>query len=453
MWKAEFTPSKGWLMARNAGQMPRRPSWSDSEAFVLAAVPPLGEGSVFGTAGEGRDARAIAYSGLAALFALPVLLLASVLLGVPLAAPAAIALGYLASSYALASDRPRSAAAINGVVLVGLVVWAAGMLVTGDGISRIAVATALVSPLFAAAPALARLLLAPRTDRATSVAQRDTACLDRLAPKEAVLVVQRDGALLAATRAARATLGLPAEARGADVSRFIALMDRPKLTDAIARCRPGAEPAEIIVRGESGGRRGQATCFTAQVTADDENVVSIRLTVGDAVRRAKVVTLSRPRTRKRGSGLAAGPVCEVREAVDFALRHAAPIAEARGVLLFANVEAGVTARCERQIGRRILCLMVECALNGSSGGDVFHLTGRAMKSVTLLRLAGGRIRDGEQQRGNTGAQEACAALRRLVDEAGGTLVVDESAGEMRVSVRLEPAVAQAQELRDLREVG
>lgn len=430
-------------MARTAGQMPRRLPRFKSGAFALAAVPPLGARSAFGRAGESLGTRAIACSGLAALAVLPMLLIASMLSGVPLAVPAAIALGYLASSYALAGDHPRAAAAINGAVFAGLLAWAVSMSVAGEGVSRVAVAAALLAPFFAAAPAFARLVLAPRTDTAARAAERDAACLDRLAPNESVLVVRRDGTLLAATRAARAAFQF-AEGQGGDVNRLFDLADRPKIMEAVARSEPGAAPLEVTMRhNKDGGRGCAATSYAATVASDGNGLVSIRLSAVKA-RGGTVVKLVRPGKRVRPAQSDASLASDLSEAVAFAMKRAGAIAEARGVLVTADVEEGIAAKCERQLGRRVAFLMMEAALTQSQPGDALHLTARALKGVALLRLVGGSSPTPDIQ-----ACEIYAVLRRLVDEAGGTLVVDEVGGEVRVSIRLGLAREPAQLMKGM----
>jgi hypothetical protein len=450
MCEAEFTPSKGWPMARTAGQMPRGLSWFDSVADAHAAVSPLRAGGTLAmdmAEGENLTARAVAYSGLAALFGLPVLMLASMLLGAPLVAPAAIALGHLATSYALASEHRRSAAAINAIVLIGLVAWATGVLVAGGGTSRTGLAAVLLAPFFAAAPALARLAITPRMDRASSLALWNISCLDRLAPKEAVLVVRPDGALLAATRAAQVVLRLPAEATGRDVSRRFGLVDRPKLTDAIARCRPGTDPIEVTIDGEWDGRRGGEPSYTAEVSAAEAGAVSIRLAAAPAGRSASIGKLVCGREPAKKSGGDGRSICEVGDAVAFALRHAEPAAAGRRVRLTSEVEDDIAARCERQICRRLLFLMIEEGLMRSNPGDALHLIARAFKSVVLLRLVRLSGSEGEEQAEEAENDENIAVLRRLAEEVGGTVVADRRAGEMRLSVRLDLAVSSNTEMK------
>lgn len=426
-------------MARTAGQMPRGLASFEIGALVRRAIAPLCADRLLGVGpsqGDALTAQAVACSGLAALFGLPILLLASVVLGAPLAAPAAIALGYLAMSYALVSDRPRSAAVINTVVLVGLVAWSLGLLLAGEELSRAALAAALLAPGFAAAPALARIAIAPRPDRAANIARRNTACLDQMAPGQAVLVVRRNGALLAATQAARVELSIAAEPSG-DVGRYVSLVDRPKLSDAIATCRPGAPAVEVVLQG--GSAAGQVgACFAAEVSAGEGETVSIRLRTVEPRSSAVAAPVESPSEAAPPTVERSGAACDVGEAARFAMRHVEPSTRSKAVAFTSAVEEGISAACERQICRRILVLMIEGALTRSDPGDALQLTGRAMRGVALLRVA--------RMPGASGGQDFDVnqlddfrALRELVEQAGGTLVIGGPAHEMHISVRLDLA--------------
>lgn len=428
-------------MASAAGQMPRRLSLIDFGAFVHSAVRALsGVGSLGDLVHCGDDvaARSVALTGLAALFGLPTLMLASIAFGAPLAAPAAIALGYLAMSYALSSRLPRSASAINALVLLGLVACSLSFLQRGEGPARAALAAALLAPFFAAAPAVARIAVAPRSDAASSAALRSAACLDRLAPSEAVLIVRRDGTLLAATRAAEECLRLPAAATGRDVSRCFGIVDRPKLSHAIVRCRP-SEKVELTLHGENGGG---STGRTAEVSAIEGGAISIRLRAVAADVTSHTVTepvllndlVSQPEIETHA-------ICDVGEAITFASRHGEANALAKRALVTSEIEDGIWARCERQVCRRIVLLMIDAGLTRSGTGDRLHLTGRTLKSVVLLRLVVSPQPGNEHLTTDAEARGNLAALRKAVEEAGGTLFVDGAAAEPRLSVRLNSAAA------------
>ncbi|MGH6925504.1 MAG: hypothetical protein ACRED5_17390 [Propylenella sp.] len=424
-------------MARTAVQMPHRLPVLEFGALLHAAFPSLRaavslEDGAFQS--ERVTARALACSGLVALLGLPLLMLASVALGAPLAPPAAIALGYLAIAYALSSRRPRSAAALNALVLAGLVAWPLSLVLSGEEISRAGLAAALLAPFFAAAPAVAHLAIAPRGDPRASAALRNAACLDRLAPAEAVLLVRPDGALLAATRAARARLRLPAGAADSDVGRCFALVDRPKLADAIARC--GASPIELALQPMPGRDSDQPGC-TAEISDTGDGAVSVRLR---SVAIEAPVLFAGAAVQCASAPSGGGAVSDVGQVVAFGVRHVESKLSAKQVLLASAVEEDVFLRCEERLGRRIVVLMIESAIKLSGTGDVLHLTARALKSVVLLRIANTR---GNAQAGCEPSAEtraALAALRQAVEDASGTLLAEDTPAEMRLSIRLDRAV-------------
>ncbi len=424
-------------MARTAGQMPQRlPMFEIGAPFRAAgslwpARVPVGANS-----GEDGDLTvlAVAYAGLAALLALPILLIGSMAVGVAMAPPAAIALGYLAASYALASNDERSAASISAIVLGGLVLWSVSPLLLDGEPSRMGLTAALLAPAFAAAPALARFILTRRADPAIRTALRNAGCLDHLAPDEAVLVVRRSGALLAATRAAREKLRLSDDEIGSDAGRFFRVVDRPKLLDAIVRCMPGHGPVELTLHDESGSKGSSACAYAARVTADAGGAVCIRLAalpIGDGEPAASPVGTSTPRQ--------ADPDCDVGEAVAFAARRSEQQVRATGAILISSVEPGTAAKCERQTCRRILLLMIESVLARCDAGDALHLTARTVRGVVLLRITGRPRSDLSSNAAGTEGEGGLIALRELTEHTGGTAVMELTAAEMRLSVRLDMA--------------
>jgi hypothetical protein len=380
---------------------------------------------------------AVAYAGLAAILALPVLLIGSMVLGVAMAPPAAIALGYLAASYALASNDQRSAASIIAVVLAGLVLWSLSLFLFGGAPSHVGLAAALLAPAFAAAPALARFALARRADPATRIALRNADCLDQHARDEAVLVVRRNGALLAVTRAARQRLRLSDAAIGSDVGHLFRVFDRPKLLDAIGKCMPEKGPLELTLQDEQPA--GGATTYAARVTADAGGAVCIRLAVlptgGEEAAASSVAEMPVPRE--------AAADCDVGAAVEFAVRHCEPHARSAGVILTSSVERGTAARCDRRICRRVLVLMIESALIRCDSGEALHLTGRTVKGVVLLRITGRPRGDCTPSAAAMEGEGDLIVLRELTEQAGGTAVMECTAAEMQLSVRLEMARAAA----------
>ncbi len=157
----------GTIAAHRMGERSRR----DFDALVDAAVLAF-DARFFAAGGASANdvltARAVASVGIVALVGLPFLMLSSMLLDAPLAVPAAIASGYLLLSQALLSRHRRRAALIDAALLCGLVGWLIAFLVgRGGELSQAALTAALLAPVFAAAPAFARSIIAQRrTDSA-----------------------------------------------------------------------------------------------------------------------------------------------------------------------------------------------------------------------------------------------------------------------------------------------
>ncbi len=451
MCEPGFTPSKGWLMARTAEQMPTRSAPFDLGGVLRETLVPW-RGS---NALEGDDgaARAIACAGAVALVALPFLLLASVVLAAPFAAPAAIAAGYLLIPRAAGLGASRGVTVASVVVPLALVMWSLGYLLLLSNPSQVELAAALLAPFFAAAPAVARQVVTTRDESAVVTAQRNAACLDRLARAEAVLVVRGDGTLLAATQAARATLGLSQETSGGDVGRCFGLLDRPKLAEAIGHCLRGEGRSEVTL-SSADDRSGRAG-YTADVSDAGGGAVSIRL------REVQAEVPVQPEDSSPMLGVVESEApsrndseaCDVTEAVAFATRCAETMAETRGVTLSAAVEGDLWARCDRQVCRRILHLMIDGALAESRPDGAIALSGRGLRGVVLLRLA---LRFASDDADAPGRAATWSGLRGAVEEVGGTLVVEETPAETRLSVRLErteppPAIAGSERNEDLRD--
>ncbi len=425
-----------------AGQSPWDALRFNLRTLVLAAVPPLGAPASVGGAEATRDAlaaRAIAAAGLAALVGLPFLMLSSLVLGAPLAVPAAIASGYLAISHALASSQPQRAALISGIVLAALVGWLVLYLFSGAApLSRSGLAAALMTPLFAAAPALARSFLAPRgiaaagtAPRSRAAARERVACLDELAPSEAVLIADDEGIVLAATRAARERLRLLPDAFEHPLASLFDPSAMPEVVDAVRRCKAHGAPAELMLEGD-------AAAWT--VAPCDGGMVSLRLASATPAEPHVAPPLPALEAKRllaasADATAATGGVCDIGEAVVFGLKRMRPQAEANGIALTSEIAPCLRAACHRQIGRRIAHLLIEHAEGAAAGGGAIRVDARRLKGIVLLRIAF----DSEKEEAAPGDPPKLAALRALVEEAGGTLVVDRNSGRQVLSVRLDLA--------------
>jgi hypothetical protein len=382
-------------------------------------------------------AGAFAGVGLGGLFGMPVLLIVSVLLDAPLAAPAAIALGFLATAHALAFGRQRRAAAWSFAVLAGLIVWTLLFLVRdAGGSSWAAFAAALAAPIFAGAPVLARHLAAGRENPRDDASRRDVASLDELAPSEAVLFVDRDGRLLAGTRAGRAALALPADAGAEDIGHAFLLEDRPALIDAIARCRDGAAAIELILRraGENEGDRSIAVT----VAARGPRRLMLRLRPSAEPAPLGPPTVPESPTQPAATApphLTEAPLAsDIAEAAAFAWRRIKPNSAARAVAVAFEIDPDLSAACDRRDLRRVLCLLLDCVLRSAAPRTRIVVSARRSRGAVLLRA---RSAGGDPQAAAPPDENVCrASLEEAVDQAGGTIVVEECETGAIVSVRL-----------------
>lgn len=398
--------------------------------------------------GDDLTRRSLASVGAAGLVALPMLLTASSLMNAPVAAPAAIALGYLAAAHSLALDERRRAAAWSLAVHCGLVLWTALYVLAATGpLSWGALAALVLAPAFAAAPALARRLLTPAPNRRTAAAFQDAACLDRHAPDEAVLFVDRRGNVLAATQAGARFLGLHSgheELAGrVGVSRFFSLADRPLLLDAIARRQAGEPPAELklFADAQRGGSRHVAALLgdgrNASITISLRSIEAVEPSPAPPAQRADVATIASAQatTREQPKTLA----CDPREAITFAIARAGKRTQAKRIRLVRDSGTEVMAGCERQLCRRIVALLLDSAVDASPPEAEIQVEARGLRGAVLLRVTfadeGGwpaaveRLRDAL----------AVTGVAELVDQAGGTILVAGAGRGAGVSVRLASA--------------
>src|SRR3712207_3417117 len=148
-------------MASIAGQSARGLFALEVRLVARAALDRFAGGRASGTYGsdDSLTVRALAGAGLAAMAGLPLLMLASLGLGAPLAAPAGFALGYLAIAHAVSSRQPRRAAVLSVAVFSAFAGWTLLFGLTGQLHSWPGFVSALMAPAFAGAPALGRLLL------------------------------------------------------------------------------------------------------------------------------------------------------------------------------------------------------------------------------------------------------------------------------------------------------
>jgi hypothetical protein len=124
--------------------------------------------------------------------------------------------------------------------------------------------------------------------------------------------------------------------------------------------------------------------------------------------------------------------CDLGEAVAFALRRARPRAAQMGIGIAVACDDALLAACDRQVGRRVAHLAIESALAASGAGGAIRVDARRLKGIVLLRVMSERADDAVD---DDDASEL-ATLRAVVDDAGGTLIVERNAGRATLSVRL-----------------
>ena len=443
-------------MASTARRPAREILPSEAWRLVGTIVPEWRSGVISGAVADSDmlNARALASVGATALIGLPLLMLASLILHAPLAGPAAIALGYLATARALTLRDPQSASVWSFAVLAGLIGWTLLYSIAGDEpFSGAGLVAVLLAPVFAAAPALARRLGRPRADASRAAALTDVACLDQLAPSESVLVLDGSGRLLAATRSGQKDLRLSAGAAGTDITRLFHLLDRPVLLDALRSCAGETAQVDAVLRLEAQGD-GPERCIAATFRGGRDGAVTMRI---HSIAAGAPLPIAKGDETPRGTASAeartggvTAPACDVADALEFALQRAAAIAAARGVALVCDAEPRLAAICERRVCRQILCRLIECAVGSAAGGSV-AISARRLKGVVLVRLS---LSTGEPG-GAMRLQQALdsSALRELIDQAGGTMLVEDSSEGANVTVRLASGAGKLADRSEADELG
>jgi hypothetical protein len=106
-----------------------------------------------------RSVASLASVGVMGLASLPVLMLASMAAHAPLAGPAVISLGYIGAAHALVRGQDRRAAWWILAVFAALIAWSALLPLWGTSPNSEGFVAALLAPILAAAPAVARRLI------------------------------------------------------------------------------------------------------------------------------------------------------------------------------------------------------------------------------------------------------------------------------------------------------
>ena len=192
------------------------------------------------------------FAGLVALALLPLALAASMAVDAAFAAPAVLGLLAWPAGWAARTGRDRLyrvwAVMAAGMQLVH--VLAAPVLYDGTAVAAVngvaGAALAVLPHAFAWAPDL----FGPGTSgwRARPDPGQDWACLEKLTPDRAVIILDRDLKCLLFNIAAGSRLDLAPRHRGCDVVARFALFDRPVLLNALMAAARGLGPVQLDIR-------------------------------------------------------------------------------------------------------------------------------------------------------------------------------------------------------------
>ena len=349
---------------------------------LLSSLVRAGGRNPAGASADLQTAQSLARVGLLGLASLPVLMLASIAVHAPIAGPAVIALGYLGAAQALAAGQPRRAAGWTCAVLGGLVAWAGlSMLLRYDMPSWPDLAAALLAPILAAAPALSRHFAAGGRGKAHGALPRNDEFPDP------AIATDRDR--------------LPASDPNA--------MD-PATAD------PHARVSNLDLVGlHSGASRSEHTALL------EPGITELQV--------APPIAPTEP---------APGPAADLLEAIGFALRHVGPRARAQGMRLTCSAASGIPVAADRQICRRILCVLLGEAVRASAPGDSLHIEARPVRGAVLLRLCSHAAAEADRQAAQLAGFDV-TGLRDMVEAIGGTVLITDSADGRCVSLRLARA--------------
>jgi signal transduction histidine kinase len=345
-------------------------SWSDltpvlaqeSIARRLARWSRLAGG--YGVGGENG------LTGLIALVVLPAAFAASLASSLPLAIPAALATINLSMAGGRAGAPGRAALArLSLAIALALVaVYFAALALNGAAMIA-ALAGVVLSLAFAALPfALGNLMAGNRDDGAAL--SRDVAGLDRLAPDERLVVVERGGRVAALSRAAMRQFAASGLKPGADILHLFELPDRPMLLDALDRAGPREQDIVLRLNGDRCPGEPAATPMNLSLVAIDAQNIIVRLRdLPPALPDAEQPCQAMPADARSSDSVAGEGACDLEDAVGFAIRLLAHDADRHGVRL---------TRKERPCSQTTPALPVDCSAR-SVRQIALNLIGNAIK--------------------------------------------------------------------------
>jgi hypothetical protein len=394
-------------------------------------------------AGDDLTSRAIAAAGLASLAALPVLLLSSVLFDAPLAVPAAIGVCYLAVSRALSGQRLWHANFTSAGILFALLAWPVSLL-TGNGwVSLEGAMVALIAPVFAAAPAIARFVIAQRA-RSKSAVEADlrqaalmrVADREKLAPTEQLLVLDRNATVLGASASARSALGLLPDAFEHALHGMLTAEGLRRVFCSIGG--RGTDPIRLDLTFETIDADKH---FTATLSSCGDGCVAMRLQEREGAHSCAVATDEVRASEIASNEEVQGPIADIGEASGFALKHASHKSKTKELRVTSDLNRADALGCDRQVARRIASLVIGAAFDTCEIGATIHIETRALRGVVLLRTTTSPRKPVMETASKADNRFDMTALQTLIDSIGGTLVLEQRHDESVASVRLPLAPA------------
>lgn len=404
-------------------------------------------------------------AGLIALVALPAAFVASLASSLPLAMPVALA----TINLSIAGER-RSATKRPGVAelflasLLLLVAVFFGVLAVNGTAGAAALAGVALSVTFAALPSILRFLMTKSLDHRAALS-RDVEGLDRLAPDERLVVVERGGRVAAVSRAAKRQFAESGLKPGADLLHLIDSLDRPILLDGLDKAGHHEQVISLRLNAEQCPREKGASRIDLSLTAIDSRTVIVRLQElsSDLPKKQRPDRKNRSAPRQIES-MAGEGACDLEDAVRFAIRLLAGDADKQGVRVIlkerpdCDAETALLVKCPARVARQIALNLIGNAIKFShTGGLVTIETGVDEESGLLcVRDEGVGIAERDRDalfcpdkrgggRGRSGCGLGLAIVGDLVAGCDGRIAVKSAPGKgTAVTVRLPSAGADRQ---------
>ena len=318
------------------------------------------------------------FAGLIALIALPAAFVASLAFSLPLAFPLALATINLsiAGKRRNAAKWAKLAELILAIALL-LVAIFFGVLAVTSAARSAALAGIVLSIGFAALPSMLRFLEAKSTAARTALS-RDFEGLDRLTPKERLVVVERDGRVAALSRAAMRRFAASGLKPGSDIFHLIDSVDRPILLHALDKAGPDEQVVSLRLNADPCPRQPSAARICLSLAAIDSRTIMVRLQdLPPALPDTDQCERSIPPAGRQSDSIDDGSDCDLEDAVRFAIRLLAGDADKRGVRMIMKERSDLDAKtallvhCPARVARQIALNVIGNAIKFShAGGQV-----------------------------------------------------------------------------------